>query len=400
MERWVAKQVAGWAVLSLATAVLAIPAQARGDFLGESGSAFAALSVLNDDNFYRRDANRQRESRVLLAAGISTALQLGQQELQVSGTVHDNRFEKANQLDYVGGTGDLALDWQVGRRFDGAFEYGYVRELTSFDRLRPVQELEGDITTVNASRASAGYFVLPRLQLRAEVASLDWAHSAAVWRASDLDETQFGMSIMFRTRPGTFFGIGTRRHDGRYPHRALTPRATVDSAYDQVNAAVIVEWHAGGKTSLDARIGYTSRQQERLTDRNFDAVTGDLSVEYAMTAKTALALRYSRNINSIDEPTARAALVDTFEFSPVWNASRNITLSLHAVYRQQDFMSVIGRGDVDRLDESFDLESWMYFKLGGRLDLELGIGRGDRDSTWPDLDYAYWFGNLGVRVTL
>jgi len=400
MEREVAKRVAGWAVLSLATAVLAIPAQARGDFLGESGSAFAALSVLNDDNFYRRDADRQRESRVRLAAGISTALQLGQQELEISGEVHDNRFEKADQLDYVGGTGNLVLNWQVGRRLDGAFEHGYFRDLTTFDRVRPVQELERDITTINESRASVGYFVMPRLQLRVEVASLDLAHSAVAWRASELEETQYGMSIMFRTRPGTFFGIGTRRHDGRYPHRALTPGATADRAYDQVNPAVIVEWHAGGKTSLDARIGHTSREQERLSNRDFEAVTGDLSVEYAMTAKTELALRYSRDIHSIDEAIARAALVDTFEFSPVWYASRNVTLRFHAFYSQQDFLSVIGRGGVDRVDEAFHFEGQVYYNFRGRLDLELDVGRGNRDSTRPDLDYAYWYGNLGVRVTL
>lgn len=388
-----------WALLSLSVASTAIPAEGRGQVLGENGNVFAALSVMSDDNFFRRDVDRARESRARLAAGMSAALQLGRQDLEVSATVNDNRFENAEELNYVGGTGNVSLDWEAGSRWDGTLEHGYIRDLTSFDRLQPIQTIDQDLTTVNESRASVGYFMLPRLQLRAEAAAVDWAHSSAGWRASELEESQYGLSVMFRTRSDTFIGIGTRRHDGVYPHRVLGASSKVDRAYDQVNSAVIVEWHAGGRTSLDARVGYTSREQERFSERDFDAVTGDFSLDYAMSSKTELGLRYSRNIVSIDEAVARAALVDTLEVAPVWRASRSIALSFHAVLRREDFLSVPGL-ETARVDESFHLESQVYYNLKGRLDIELGVGRGDRESTWPGLDYDYWYGSVGVRVTM
>src|SRR5690606_21132991 len=147
--------------------------------------------MLSDDNFYRLSSNPQRESRVRVAAGLSTGLELGQQQLTIAGRVHDNRFENASELDYVGGGAELRLDWRVGSRLDGVLAHNYVRELTSFDRVRPGRVLRRDITTIAESRASVGYFLLPRLQVRAEAASVDWAHSAPTWRASELEERQY-----------------------------------------------------------------------------------------------------------------------------------------------------------------------------------------------------------------
>jgi hypothetical protein len=382
---------------AVVSAAAATTGSALAGALGEHVNAHASVSVLQDDNLFRRETDVRSEALFRAGAGLAASLELGGQSLELDVRVSDNQFENARELDYVGAVGGLAFDWQIGSRLDGAVKYAYSRNLTNFEQFRIIEK---DIATRNDGRASIGFFVTPRLQLRGELRGTDRQHSSPGWRGAELEETQYGASLMLRTRAGTFIGIGTRRTDGKYPHRSFGPASVVDTAYEQASSDLIVEWGSGGKTSLNMRIGRSSREQEHLSDRDFSARTGDIEVEYAPTAKTRLSLSYIREVRSIDEAFARAALVDRLEFSPAWQASRRLTVSAYVILRRDDFIGLSGVQHDGRVDDDFHVATQVLYAIRGRFSLELGVGRGSRQSTQPGVDYDYLYGSAGVRVSL
>lgn len=358
--------------------------------------AYAGIGVMKDDNLFRREVDVRDDARVRTGAGFEAVLQRGRQTLTLDADVHDNRFDAASELDYVGRAAAAALDWEAGRRLDGSIGYAYSRDLTPFEQFRVIEK---DLTVVNEGEASIGVFVAPRVQVRADVRDADWRHTAGTWRFADLEEKEYGADLMLRTSAGAFVGIGRARIDGEYVNRPFGPESVTDNAYDQTRSEVIVEWHTGGRAALDARIGRTSREQRHLPDRDFDAVTGAFGLELTVSPKTRLTLGYSRDIRSIDEADARAALVDRFDFAPQWQATPNVRLSARVMYRRQDFIGLDGVAGDDRLDEEMHVETRVEYALGARYVLEAGAGRGARDSTRPGLDYDYLYGNVGLRVT-
>ncbi|MBN1238360.1 MAG: outer membrane beta-barrel protein [Gammaproteobacteria bacterium] len=378
------------------TAALSAAAPAGGGVLGENVDAHASVGMLKDDNMFRRDFDVRDETRLRAQAGVEALLEIGRQSLRLDALAHDNRFENTSELDYVGSAGSLTLDWEAGRRLDGTLAYLYSDDLTSFNQLR---RIEKDITTIEDARAEAGFFLTPRLQVRGDVRAVQWRHSAPAWRSSELDETHYGASLMLRTAADNFIGIGTTRIDGEYPNRFFGPGSIADNAYEQIASVLIVEWSSGGKTSFDMRVGHTSREQEHLSGRDFDAVTGGIAFEYAPSPKTTLSVAWSRDIRSIDEAVARAALVDRIDVTPSWQVSPNVLISARATYRQQDFIGLEAVPDEGRVDEELHVETQVLYSLGSRYSLEVAVGRGARDSTRRGLDYDYLYGNVGVRVT-
>jgi hypothetical protein len=371
-------------------------AEPRTEEMPERLSGYLGVSVLEDDNLFRSPADEVSETRMRLTGGLSAELEMGQQELLLDGRVHRNEFDQFDQLDYTGGRANAALNWKIGTTLLGTIDYGYRRDLTDF---RDIRALRKDLTTRQETGATAAYFLTPGLQVRAGLGGIDIEHSDDLLRDIELREWRYEAAVLFRTRPGSFLGFGSTLLRGEYPNRDFQPGSVVDEQYDQLEHEVIFEWRPSPRTSLDARVGYTERTQDNLPERDFDAFTGELSLQYRFSPKTRLALTAIRDVQSIDERDVQSAAVNLLEVIPTWNVTETLTLSGRAVYSRRDFEGpdpVIGD---EREDDSYFVETTLSYLFWSRLLVDISLRYDSRDSNRPDVEYDAWQARVGLGVT-
>lgn len=376
----------------LSMSIAASPATAG--LLGDDIVAHVGVSYLEDTNLFRDEFEEKAVGRTRERGGIFGELEMGQQKLTFNGNIHNNHFNKFHELDYVGGSGKTVFEWTVGKALGGAIDISYSRDLTGFDQFIFIEK---DLTTIRTGGASVTYSLTPRLQLRGAAGMSDLQHSQQNRSQLELEETEYDLSVMFLTRPGTFIGVGTTYTSGKYPNRDFTPISVLDNRYQQVSPALIVEWEPSDRQSVNFRIGNTSRDHENFSEADFSEVTGGLEIEYRVSPKTEFEFAYSRHVRSIDEQGSRAALVDRFELKPSWSPRRNLTINLRAVYRRQDFIGLRDLPDAGRKDKESFLEVLLFYRIADRLLIDFSAGGGTRESSRPGFDYDFSYTKIGLR---
>jgi hypothetical protein len=123
----------------------------------------------------------------------------------------------------------------------------------------------------------------------------------------------------------------------------LTPR------YHQTTGQLAAKYVATGLSSFDGAIGYTNRVQEDAG--NVSGVTGLLAYERALTAKTTIDVKLSREINSY--VTYGSSELDTSAaLRATWQATRTITVVAGYQWTHSNFpgSNLVDLGSLERAD--------------------------------------------------
>jgi hypothetical protein len=235
--------------------------------------------------------------------------------------------------------------------------------------------------------------------------ALDWTR----WDHDDPVRTELDARIWSGTAgldyvtPGNnSVGGQVKVSEGEYPNQQAVAGALVVNDYREIEASTVMHWMLTGKSTLDARAGYTKREHDQVPQRDFDGFTGRLGLDWFVAAKTLLNFAAWREIQSTDDASASYILSEGWGVGPAWAPTIKLVFQARYLRENREFKgdpALVIVGGVPR-EDSFDGFSVIAGYTPVRnVHLSLGAEWGDRTSNvfMRDFDYRLISANARIR---
>lgn len=374
----------------------------------------ASASILHDDNLYRLPdldqtlmtllfpaipPERRSDTVKTLGVGLKLNKPISRQKVLLDLSVNESRYDKNPGLDNTGYSGRAALLWQLGNHWNGEVIYRRQRYLAGFVDFRFFAK---DLITSENTIVTGGYQFHPRWRIAAEVNTFSLDHSASERSTSNFKSDGEAVSVTYRTPSNNSIGLELRRREGEYPNRPVNGVSIFDNDFTQNEANALLAWRPTSAVKLDATLGWTERQYDKLSVRDFSGVTGKATAIWDATSKVRFTVTGNRGIRAYEDSQTSYVLVNSVSLSPAWAFLPKVTLQGDYIYETRDY-----RGDplsdvrnlASREDTLKTARLALVYSAFSYVDLSITYEHGKRQSNQfiNDFDYHSWFGTLRVR---
>ena len=376
--------------------------------------------VMRDSNLFRlSDATppiagsaQKHDTIYRYGVGVDVDLPVSRQRVLLVGRVEQRKYDEFDALDHtayqLGGT----WRWVVGNDWSGDIGYERRKYLEGFGE---TQALVKDMVTADHAFANGGYLLTPRWRVRGGLELWKFDHSDARRAPSEARITSVIAGVDYVTPALNSIGGQLRYNDGDYPNPqpAIIGGAPtlVDNSYREWEASVVLHWVLTGKTTMDARLGYTMREHEQFPQRDFDGFTGRISFDWFVASKTLLNFVAWREtlgntgVLATDLVTQSASfasyvLSSGVSFGPSWAPTAQVVLHGRIVRETRDFKgSATLAGAGAEIEDTFTgyrlAAGWNPRRF---LELTIAADRGERNSNFAPRQYDYTAVMANARV--
>lgn len=398
-------------VAGLALANLALPVAAKE---GDTFRPFVSYTRYYDSNLFRLDEGEttatiengvptlvRRESASdqysVLGVGVDVDWKPGRQQVIARAAKNFVRFSRYSSLDYDGSDYKLQWNWRLGNHWSGQVGATETVTQTSFADWYAAQAINNQITRENRF-ATAEWQFHPSWHVGVGAASYTSTNSTSEQAPADYEDSSLSATLGYTTRKGSKLRAQVRKVDGEYPNRPVT---YIDRLYTQTEYNLLGDWDVGGKLIARGKIGYTQRENDTQSQRDFSGVTGRLSADYFPTGKTMLTGALYREVSNSDDLNATYQVSTGVNVGAAWLLTPKFTLRANGSLENRSFEGDTGvvipgliRRDEDTLSGSL---SFSYSPVDMAA-IDLGVQSGRRDSNITDGDYSFRSVFVSVRA--
>ncbi len=373
-----------------------------------------SASILRDDNLYRLPdldpalmallfptipPERQSDTVKMMSLGLKLSKPISRQKVLLDLSVTESRYDNNPGLDNTGYNGRAALLWQLGNYWDGEVGYRRRRYLAGFADSR---FLAKDLITAEHAIVTGGYRFHPRWRIAAELSTRSLEHSAPERRTINFESDGGAVSVTYRTPSDNSIGLEVRHNKGEYPNRQVNGLSLFDNNFTENEANALVTWRLTGAMKLDATLGWTERNHDTLSARDFSGGTGKATATWDATGKFRIVLTGNRDIRSFEDTQTSYVLLNSVSLSPMWAILPKVMLQGDFIYETREYLGdpLAAVRDIPIREDTLKTarlgvtySPFRYVDLG--VTYERGERRSNRFAT--DFDYQSWFGTLRLR---
>jgi exopolysaccharide biosynthesis operon protein EpsL len=334
-----------------------------------------------------------------LGVGLKAAIPVSRQRFLFDAQIEDYDFDRFGFLDHRAYRAGAAWKWQAGSQLSGDVGYSKRRFLAGFGEL---QGRVRDLITEDRAYAGAAYLATPRWRVRGALDSYDWRHSESTRAALDNRTNSATAGLDYMTPAGNSIGGQVKYSEGNYPNRQLVAGSPVDNQYEEIETSAVAQWNVTGKSRIDARLGYTSRKHDQVSQRDFQGITGRLNYDWTIAAKTLLNMALWREIRSIEDVDASYVLSQGFSVGPAWAPTSKLVLQAKLLREKRDFEGDPGfvlTASPQREDTFRGARLSAGYTPLRNVELSLSLEKGDRSSNIAGRDYDYNAVNANARFS-
>jgi exopolysaccharide biosynthesis operon protein EpsL len=325
-----------------------------------------------------------------LGAGVRAELPAGRQRFLLEAKAQLNDYHRFNLLDHTSYGAGATWRWEVGNQWSGDAGYARRRYLGSLDDIQaPVK----DMITEDRFFVSGGYLFTPRWRIRGAAEWLKWNHDDPIRSQLDARIWSGTAGLDYVTPANNTIGGQIKYSEGEYPNQQLVaPAALVVNDYKEWEASMVMRWIVTGKSTLDARLGYTVREHEQVPQRDFDGFTGRVGLDWFVANKTLLNFAVWHEIRSTDDASASYVLSEGWSVGPVWAPTTKLVFQARYLREDRDFKGDPGlvlTGAPPREDTFRGISLTGGWTPLRNIHLSLGVEWGDRSSNVLLRDFDY-----------
>jgi exopolysaccharide biosynthesis operon protein EpsL len=330
-------------------------------------------------------------------AGIRAELPSGRQRFVLEARAQVSEYQRFDLLDHTSYGLGATWRWEAGNQWSG--ETGYTRRhfLGSLDDIQaPVK----DMITEDRAFFTAGYLLTPRWRLRGGAELIKWNHDDAIRSELDARILAATMGLDYVTPASNSVGGQVKVSEGEYPNQQAVGAALVVNDYREIEASLVAHWVATGKSTLDARLGYTRREHDQVSQRDFDGFTGRINYDWFIAAKTLLNFAVWREIQSTEDASASYVLSEGWGLGPAWAPTVKLIFQGRYLRENREFKGDPGlvlTGGVPRDDAFKGFSLTAGYTPVRNVHLSLGAEWGDRTSNVLGRDFDYRMVSANAR---
>lgn len=348
---------------------------------------FVYARITSDDNVFRSERLPEKDIITRLGGGVDVELPVSRQTFGASVRAEQAAYKENTNLDHNNLEGRALWDWVVGNRWSGDLGFRYFNTIASFDET--VTRTKNNRTDTRAY-GSANFLLTPDLELVGTFAG----ETTRIDNRPEVDNDTGTLSgeVRIALGPRTRFGARLAQSVADFLYlEELDNGLLVSNDYTAYNASGTVYWEGTGKSTLSARVGYTSVQHEQLTSRDVDgrAYRGDYL--WSITDATNVNFAVWQDANNREE-VAGVVLTKGAEIRPSWRMTELIHFTLQAAYEEVDYegdVTYIVRLGETRKDNISRAGATLSYELTRMTNVSLSYAWVDRESNNPGSSYTY-----------
>jgi len=355
----------------------------------EKFDPYASARVLWDSNIFR--VSGDEEARRLLGStskndtvgylggGFESDYKLSRQHLFLDAEAIRAKYDNFDDLDHTKLKGRAAWGWQVGNLWSGNLGYRYERRLRSFNQ---DSFPEKDMRTEKIPYLDGGYQVHPDWRLEGGVSLSDVSYQER--DRLDRDAVSGKLEVQYRSTLNTRLGVRLKYTDNDLNDQDVAG-VSISNDYQETEISGVLYWEATGKSSLEARMGYTQQSYDDLDDRDYQGSTGRLTYYWRATGKTKVDVSAWRETDTQNDEITTYVLTKGVSIRPSWSVTPLITLRGEVAYINDDYK---GENDIRTAlgGQRRDDDTWRYGVSASWdprqfIRLTVGYKKEDRDSS-------------------
>lgn len=379
------------AVWALALGALpASPAMAKE---GDTFRPFVSYARYWDSNLYRLAESEyglvahKSDQYGVLAAGLDVDWQLSRQRVLAHASKSQVRFARNARLDYDGSDYQLKWNWRLGNHWSGLL--GATEKITQSSLSNQLGLPVNNTVTHETRFANAEWQFHPRwhVGLGAETASS--TNSTTQQALLDYEQDSVSATLGYATPKGSKLRAQLRHVDGEYPHRSAF---YLDRLYTQTEYNLLGDWTLTGKLIARGRIGYTQRENDTQSQRDFSGLTGRISADYVPTGKTVLNWAIYRDLGNSDDIAASYQINTGTSLGAAWLITSKLTLRANGSLENRRFEGDTGLfipGLIQRDEDTVSGSLSLSYSPVRMATIDLGVQAGERRSNIAANDYRF-----------
>jgi exopolysaccharide biosynthesis operon protein EpsL len=368
--------------------------------------------VYRDNNIFRLPASQSPQSDTWwrLGAGIRANIPVSRQRFFIEAQVDENRFNNNSFLDNTGTRLTGNWDWEAGNLLTGNLGVQHDHGQGGFGQ---VQAAVSNVYTANRSYGQANLRITPDWRVRAGFNTYKTEADDASRRQFDNNQTDWIFGTDYISGLNNSVGLQWRESRGAFPNQQInTPTGvtTLNSEYKEEEPAAVIHYAFGGKSSFDARFGYTRREHDQLPARDYQGSTGNVTFHWTPSPKTLLDFNLFREtrpyvtsaigavLTSVDT-TAAYVIARGIRFEPRWAITDQVVLQAQLLDERDTFKGdpTVPVGAGDREDKFRAGSIGLGWSPLRPVRLSLSYERGDRSSNIVNRDFKYQAVSLNAR---
>jgi exopolysaccharide biosynthesis operon protein EpsL len=340
----------------------------------------------------------------VLGVGLDVDWKFERQQIVASLSETRVNYAKYSSLDYDGKDYRGTWNWRLGNHWSGQLGASEVVSQTSFSDLQsfnvngtPVFLAVSNLVTTDRQYASAEWEIHPRWRTGGGAAWVTSDNSRLQQRYSDYEDESEYLYLMYLTPKGSKLRGEFRHTDAKYPYRQLVAGSLIDNSYTQSEYNFVGDWKVSGKLLSHLKLGWVERDFQHLSARNYSALAGRATADYYPTGKTALTLAVYREPAPVDDVNSSFLLNTGANLNAAWLLTNKITARASASYVEGTYQ-LIQPGLPQRVDDTLSGSLSLSYTPLPMATIDIGLQGGNRNSTYPNNDYAFHSYFLGVRA--
>jgi hypothetical protein len=374
----------------LATPVLAADEETMGRAL-DALNPYASIGYGYDSNLFRYDDDVEAvpggrsDQFATLSAGFESNLQLSQQKLELSGEISHTLFNDHDDLDYTGGKAATILHWSAGEALTGDLGYRFRRSLRDFANESNLDKRQ-DIRTEHELLAAAD-FDLPgpwKTGVRGAFSDIAFSDSNTL----DMQRARLGASVGYVSTAGSTIGLDAEFVNGDYDTNPL-------ANFDEYTVGPTLEWQLTTRTQLQAKVGFTSRDNESPTRADYEGITGRVTLNMAENESNQFKAQAWRDLSNLGDEIAEYAVVNGISIEPSWKLTEKLALRINASYENRDFQ--VDPLQSDRQDDVVIAGAFVDWEVTRIIKVSAGVDTERRSSSRALQDYD--FNRFQIQLT-
>jgi exopolysaccharide biosynthesis operon protein EpsL len=331
--------------------------------------------------------------------GLRAEIPVSLQRFIIDAHVDDFKYDRFSLLNNVSHRVNAAWQWQIGSRWRGDLGYDQSRFLAGFGEL---QTIVRDVIDDKRGYASAGYLLTPRWRIHGALDAREFKHSDPTRQNLNLSSDTVMIGVDYFTPLNNTIGLQYSTTKGDVANPLVVGALLVNNDYKENSLSGVVHYVVTGRSTLDARLGYTKREHEQFPQRDFKGATARLGYDWTVTGRVLLNFQAWREtqgygftttaLQNLQDTSASYVVATGFSVGPHWAFSEKVVLQARYTDEKRDYKGDPGTaliGATSRNDTFRGLALAAGYTPIRNLQLSLGFETGKRTSNVALRDYDY-----------
>lgn len=324
---------------------------------GDTFRPIVQYSYSRDDNLFRLAdgappfAQGRGDTYQTLGAGFDLDWKQGRQQIFVSALASQTRFDKYTLLDYDGKDATAEWKWQLGNRLRGNLGTDYnVYQGTYLD----VTGLVGNVRTQRKHYATVAWWFHSNWEAETRYNRFSMNYGDPAQIASNYEYDDIALGVYYRGGQMERLGLEFSTQDGSYPDR-IAPLAT---RFDRQSVNLVANWLPTGKTRLKTRVGYVTRNDDAVAQREYSSLNARVDMDWSVGGKSLANLGAYRTQEHSELAGADSVTTTGLKGNLIWQPLAKVVLGANLTLEKNRYNGTVLDEDISTGGLSATYQPW------------------------------------------